>query len=88
VGGGKGDRLMVNIKLIFSKRLSELRQLKGFSMYYIADKLNIKEPSVTYYFNGKGFPSAVNLIALADLFGVSIDYLVGRTDEPEINKKV
>jgi transcriptional regulator with XRE-family HTH domain len=55
-------------------------------LYYIADKLNIKEPSVTYYFNGKGFPSAVNLIALADLFGVSIDYLFGRTDKPDVNK--
>jgi transcriptional regulator with XRE-family HTH domain len=76
----------MNRKLIFSKRLGELRQIKGFSMYQIADKLNLKEPSVTYYFTGKGFPSAVNLIALADLFGVSIDYLVGRTDEPNVNK--
>lgn len=45
--------------------------------------------SVTQYQNyeyGKHEPTASVLIALADFYGVSLDYLCGRTDNPEMNR--
>ena len=38
------------------------------------------------YEKGKNYPDVRGLIGLADYFGVSTDYLLGRTDNPEINR--
>lgn len=35
---------------------------------------------------GERIPPTVTLITLADFYGVSLDYVVGRTDNPKINK--
>ena len=39
-----------------------------------------------YYEAGERYPDFENLIVLANYLGVSIDYLVGRTDNPEVNR--
>ena len=38
------------------------------------------------YEKGKHYPEVRNLMILADYFGVSTDYLLGRTDNPEVNR--
>lgn len=76
----------MNYQEIFSKRISQLRKEKGLTLQRLADILEIKEPSVCAYESGKTFPSAHNLIALSKHFSVSLDYLTGQTDNPEINK--
>jgi transcriptional regulator with XRE-family HTH domain len=78
----------MNINETFSERLIHLRNTQHISIPKMARALGVKNSSVSAYISKKCLPSAVNLVQLADLFGVSIDYLVGRTDEPEINKKV
>jgi transcriptional regulator with XRE-family HTH domain len=72
----------------FAQRFEEMRKLRDISIISIAKHLNVADSLLYKYKMGKAKPSYERLIALADLFGVSIDYLVGRTDEPEINKKV
>ena len=47
---------------------------------------NVSERNYQDYEYGKVVPSATVLVALAEHFDVSIDYLVGRTDNPEVNK--
>lgn len=70
----------------FSEKLNLLRKQKGVSLATIGEHLGITDEAVRLLEKGKRSPSFEVLCALADYFGVSIDYLVGRTDNPEINK--
>ena len=63
-------------------RLRECRQKANLSQKYVALSLGIAEPSVSNWERGKTRPSNENIAKLADLYGVSVDYLLGRTDDP------
>jgi transcriptional regulator with XRE-family HTH domain len=78
----------MNTIKVFSKRLVIYRKSKGMTAQALADYLNVTEPAIACYVKGRNLPTVQNLVKLADLFDVSLDYLVGRTDVPEINKKV
>ncbi len=64
----------------FQERLLELRTLQKMTQCQVAQYLHITQPSYIRYENGSAEPSIDTLIRLADLFEVTIDYLVGRTD--------
>lgn len=51
----------------------------------VAEATGIDQKTLSNYENGKTQPDARALIALADFFHVSIDYLVGRTDMPSLD---
>ena len=63
---------------IFQERLIEQRKLNNLTQRQLAEQLNIAQPSYIRYENGTSQPSLENLVKLADLFDVSIDYLCGR----------
>ncbi len=65
---------------ILAKNLKELRLQCKFSQKEIAEKLGITYQSYQAYEMGKTLPNIIKLIQLADLYDVSIDYLVGRKD--------
>lgn len=69
-----------------SSRLIELRTSKGLTQKNLADYLGIAPVSWQRFEYGTSKPKLENIIAIADYFDVSIDYLLGRTDNPEINK--
>ncbi|WP_139491309.1 helix-turn-helix domain-containing protein [Brevibacillus dissolubilis] len=71
----------------FSQRLRELRQRKKYRQKDIADRLGITESAYGYYEQGRREPSYESLQQLAEIFDVSIDFLLGRTDEPTLNTK-
>ena len=58
-------------------RLAELRKAAGYTQKYVALELGVKAPSVCAWEKGDGNPKQENLIALAKLYGVSVDYLLG-----------
>lgn len=64
-------------------RLKELRIDKQVTQKNIAQTIGITEVSYQRYEYGTVRPSLDILIALADYFNVSIDYLVGRSDDPK-----
>ena len=64
----------------FQKTLLELRKINNLTQKQVAQQLGISQPSYIRYENGKAEPSLENLVKLADLFDVSIDYLCGRKD--------
>lgn len=72
--------------MTFSERLISLRKSKNITQKQISTTINMSEPAYQRYEYGTREPAYQKLIALADYFNVSIDYLVGRTDNPEINK--
>ncbi|MCI8479090.1 MAG: helix-turn-helix transcriptional regulator [Oscillospiraceae bacterium] len=62
----------------FSKKLREIRIAKGKKQREVAEYLGIHIRSYQMYEEGKNEPSILKLIALADLFNVPLDELVGR----------
>ena len=71
---------------IFSERLRDLRLEHGMTQEEVGKIIGVKRYSIYGYEKGNNYPEVPGLITLADYFGVSIDYLVGRTDNQEINK--
>ena len=69
-------------KELFSVRLRELRASKGISQKALAYILGISDAAVNMLEKEKRLPSFEILLALADYFNVSLDYLVGRSDDP------
>ena len=63
---------------IFTERLKELRKNKGLKQQEIAELLGVKRNAYSDWENGKTEPSFENLIKLADLLEVTLDWLFGR----------
>lgn len=63
-------------------RLRELRKAKGISQLKLAMDLHTNQNTISRYETGEREPGLKELIRLADYFGVSLDYLVGRSDNP------
>lgn len=63
-------------------RLKELRKKRGISQLKLALDLHMNQNSVSRYENGQREADYKTLILFADYFDVSIDYLLGRTDNP------
>lgn len=59
-------------------RLKECRERARYTQKQVAVTLGIAAPSVANWESGKTYPSHENLVRLADLYGVSVDYLLGR----------
>lgn len=66
----------------FSERIKELRESRGLSQEAVGKIIGVKRYSVYAYEKGKCYPDVEHLMALADYFEVSTDYLLGRTDTP------
>lgn len=69
-------------KPTFAERLKSLRKAKKVSQNDLADGLGVTRTQISDLENGKTTTSIERLVALADYFDVSLDYLVGRSDDP------
>ena len=68
------------------QRLKELRTKRHISQVKLAMDLDMNQNSISRYENGEREADYETLIAFADYFGVSVDYLLGRTDNPKVTK--
>lgn len=71
--------------MILSDALKRCRKLKKVTQKHAADAAGVSESMYQFYEYGRNEPTASVLIALADFFGVSLDYLVGRSDDPTMH---
>lgn len=67
-------------------RLKEIRKSKNISQLKMAMDLNTNQNTISRYETGEREPGINELIKIADYFNVSVDYLLERTDIPEINR--
>lgn len=67
-------------------RLKELRKKKGISQVRLAIELNTTQNTISRYETGEREPGITELIKIADYFNVSVDYLIGRTENPKTNR--
>jgi len=64
------------------ERISQLRKSKNLKAEELANNIGLKRRIIFLYEKNEAKPSYDALIALADFFDVSLDYLVGRSDDP------
>ena len=68
-------------KIIY-QRVRDLREDHDWNQEYVAEKIGITQTTYSIYELGKVNIPLDMMIKLADLYHVSVDYLIGRTDEP------
>ncbi|MFX3617940.1 MAG: helix-turn-helix domain-containing protein [Sporolactobacillus sp.] len=66
---------------MMARRLKSLRESKGYKQNFIADKIGIKNNTLSGYESGARKPDPETLSRLADMYEVSVDYLLGRTND-------
>ena len=67
-------------------RLRELRKKKNISQLKLAMDLSINQNSISRYESGTREADYATLIKFADYFNVSLDYLLGRSDIPDLQR--
>jgi len=76
---------------MLSKKIKELRKLRRLTQSQLAKLLFVDQTAISYWEQGKTMPDAENQLKLANIFGVSLDYLFGRTNtlpEDELDKQL
>ena len=71
------------IVMSFSERLVLLRKSNGLTQKKLAEEMELSELAIQNYESQRRKPAFDVLIALADYFDVSLDYLVGRSEDPK-----
>lgn len=72
-------------KEVFAGRLSSLRLARKVSAQKLADAIGVSRPAISRFEHALDYPHVNTLLALADFFDVSLDYLVGRSDDPSMH---
>ena len=67
-------------------RLKELREQRQISQVFLGMELGMSQNTISRYETGRREADYETLVAFADYFNVSVDYLLGRTDNPEMNR--
>lgn len=73
---------------MFGKRLKLLRDKHNLSQQELGKSLSLAKQTISGYENGTRKPDQDILMRFADYFGVSVDYLLGRTDDPSPRPKI
>lgn len=70
---------------VLNEKIKALRLAGNYSQVDIAEKLSVTKQTISNWENNNIQPSIDMLIKIADLFGVSTDYLLGRDEVPRID---
>ena len=79
----KAYKVVIMDKKLISSRLKTLRESAKLSQKKLADEIGIKQPLIAKYETEIILPSIAVLVKYGDYFDVSIDYLLGRADNPQ-----
>lgn len=69
-------------RILFGNRINALRKAKNLTQNDLATVLGVTKTQISDLENGKTATTLEKCFALADYFDVSLDYLVGRSDNP------
>lgn len=72
---------MVNLENLF-RRISE----QGLNAKKLSEATGISNGNISDWKSGRSMPSATALDVLANYLDCSVDYLLGRTDNPDVNR--
>lgn len=68
-----------------TNRLRELRKARKLTQIAVQMQTGIEQALLSKFENGERIPPTETLMRLADFYHVSMDYIMGRTDNPELN---
>ena len=77
---------MKELREIIGENLTELRKQKGYTQISLAEKLHYSDKAISKWENGSSLPPIDILLELANLYGVTLDYLV--KDSSQKDKKL
>lgn len=72
--------------MVMNNNIRKLRKERKLTQIALQMQTGIEQALLSKYETGERIPPTETLIVLADFFGVSIDYLLCRTDIPQINR--
>lgn len=72
--------------MTFPERIAAIRKKFKLSQEKFGDLANVSQRSVAFWESGERMPSHATLAVLADRLGVSVDYLLGRSDDENAQK--
>lgn len=67
----------------YGHRIAELRDQRGLTQEELSVSLGISRAALSHYEKNRREPDFETLTKMADLFGVSLDYIIGRTNNPD-----
>lgn len=76
----------MSLVMMMNERLRQLRKARGYTQIRVQMETGIEQALLSKYESGERVPPTETLVKLADFYHVSTDYLLGRTDKPEINR--
>ena len=68
------------------QRIRDLREDADMTQRQVGERINVPQRTYAYYESGERLLPPQVLCAIADLYGVSVEYLLGRTDKKEMNR--
>ena len=71
---------------VMKNRLKELRKERKLTQVALQVQTGIEQALLSKFENDERIPPTETLLVLAEFYGVSIDYILYRTDNPEINR--
>ena len=71
---------------VMQNRLRELRRNRGYTQISLQMQTGIEQALLSKFENRERIPPTETLFRLAEFYDVSIDYILCRTDKPEINR--
>ena len=77
-------RRVTMYKQTFGKRLTQLMDERGWTVERGAAIFGVSDTMIKKYRSGQNFPEAELLCKMSDILNVSLDWLVGRTDQREV----
>ncbi len=70
---------------VFAQKIAALRTARGLTQKQAADGLHISQPLLSQYENYSREPRIEFILRACDFYGVTADFLIGRTDDPHGN---
>lgn len=77
---------MEDIKIIIAKNIASLRRAAEMTQFELAEKLNYSDKAVSKWERGESIPDVIVLKQIADLFSVTVDYLLCEEHDPKRKK--
>ena len=71
---------------VMQNRLRELRKNRGYTQISLQMQTGIEQALLSKFENGDRIPPTETLVRLAEFYDVSIDYILCRTNKPEVNR--
>ncbi len=71
---------------IFHSKIKEFRKSINLTQKQMAERLNISERAYQYYESGQREPNLDTLFDISNIFDISTDYLLGKTNNPNSHK--